>query len=469
MKPSLRSLIVISLVQSFALAGLAAAQSPTPPPKRESARVVSVVTVDGLQLHIGGKPELVLLYGLKAPLVTTRDTKADRQQLAQVLEGKTVSIERRSKLGKLSQVIAYLDDGLCVNEYVISQGLAAWDRAAARDYESASKAEEMARANHTGIWNTGAGATAKVPPSAAAALQNFKQRNQLKQQAEFDAAFEKWASLEKSQQFAAISALRQLVGENDSTAVNALASLDEARRDIENQDDAAKERLQEHREDYLKLREAEQDQLQRILDDHPTRFGRRVYSASEQTAVSIAADERQIKADSTNTRQDFQSRRARKMDDIRATESERESLAAVKAGLDVEAQEAEDKRAALQYSLQAEIYRLVSMTEAARSGYSPVTRKHEIDRIEAPAHDAKLEIDVTSDVWRIDIQTPGDATDPSLSVDVSRDVEASPFTRLPADAPLLEQSLILDGPGSFTLHVRNPQDTACLVLVYAVD
>lgn len=121
-------------------------------PETFEARVVGVSAGDIFKVSRGGQSELVVLYGVEAPITRSFAGKeAKRFATDRTLE-REVSIEVMDRREGLTLVRLGLEDGRDLGELMLSQGLVKWDSLSAPQDKRLIEFEELARADGRGLW-----------------------------------------------------------------------------------------------------------------------------------------------------------------------------------------------------------------------------------------------------------------------------------------------------------------------------
>ena len=116
-----------------------------------SVERVEASTGDVLKLTVDGERQVVALWGVSAPSVLTRQGLAARAYVSDFLQGG----EPRVALVKTKAGVRYVRvvvDGAVLNEALLREGYARWDRTFSPDETAYKALEEEARVRGMGMW-----------------------------------------------------------------------------------------------------------------------------------------------------------------------------------------------------------------------------------------------------------------------------------------------------------------------------
>lgn len=485
---NLRSL---SLLAALILAFSVPAQDPPAEVSTTTdATVVSVLSAGTLRVQSATAEETVVLYGVLAPVSTSvLGTKA-KEQLATLLKGKSLRMEQRDNLGGVPGVVAYMDDGECLNEFLVASGLALWDRATAPDYVQLMNAQESAKRNEAGIWS-GMGDTEESSEiDTGARLEEFKQTSNLRRQAFFDAAYEKWITLSDEEQIAIFESVSDAQIHVSNVGEARIANLESSAAEYETAAQAKTSEIDASRNRMADLQQQRSEELTTIQNDRralqsPLQvignvryFTQAAYATSMGMRYNSQIDNVQIMSnyDALSTGARVAETDARYDAALRAEAASAEAAARERAALEANAQAVRNRQqqtADLQnrLTIDAETTRgfLLQLREAQNANYVPVSTKTALTQIDNTRVSNSVEVDITAMVWRLDCEIPAGADSSKLTVDIYQGESALPFRRLAADAPLFRRFLILDEPGTFRLEVQNPDNTRATITVYEIS
>jgi endonuclease YncB( thermonuclease family) len=136
------------------LAAFAVISWPAALAEQITAKVVSVVDGDTINVSVNGGPkEKVILYGIDCPERTQEFGDAARQFTDQACFRKDVSVEVKGK-DPSGRIIAnvFLADGSSLNQALVSQGLAWWSDKYAPNDLMLKQLHAGAKAAHKGLW-----------------------------------------------------------------------------------------------------------------------------------------------------------------------------------------------------------------------------------------------------------------------------------------------------------------------------
>jgi endonuclease YncB( thermonuclease family) len=118
-----------------------------------SARVVTVHEGDRLTIRHDGHSETIYLKGIDCPELKQPYGKQAKHVIAAYVGNRDVVVRglTRDKQGRVSAEVL-LQDGRNVGRELLKEGLAWWQRSASSD-ASLEVLEELARAEHKGLWS----------------------------------------------------------------------------------------------------------------------------------------------------------------------------------------------------------------------------------------------------------------------------------------------------------------------------
>ena len=143
--PSHRSIRILAvvLVAVFSSAFVFAA---------EKVQIVSLIKGDAFKISSSGIERLVVLYGVQCPSITTRRGKEAKDFAIAQTESGSVSMEVIELRAGLTYVVLRLDDGTSLNEKLLLEGFAKWDKIFAPNEAEYGLLEATAKENGIGIW-----------------------------------------------------------------------------------------------------------------------------------------------------------------------------------------------------------------------------------------------------------------------------------------------------------------------------
>ena len=118
-----------------------------------AARVVTVHEGDRLTIHHDGRNETIYLKDIDCPDLKQPYGKQAKRTTAAFIANRDVVVRglTRDKQGRVSAEVL-LNDGRNVGRELLKEGLAWWQRSASSD-ASLEVLEELARAEHKGLWS----------------------------------------------------------------------------------------------------------------------------------------------------------------------------------------------------------------------------------------------------------------------------------------------------------------------------
>lgn len=478
------------LLAIAALAFSSVAQEPPADASTTNATVVSVISAGTLRVQSNASEEMVVLYGVLAPVsISVLGTEA-KEQLETLLQGKSLRLEERDNLGGVPGVVAYLDDGECLNEFLVASGLALWDRATAPDYVQLMNAQESAKRNHAGIWKGMGDSEKPAEIDTSARLEEFKKTSKLRRQAFFDAAYEKWITLSDQQQIDIFNSVNdaQLHVENVGDA--RISNLEDSASEYETAAQAKDSEVDASRNRMVELQQQRNRDLNAINADQRTQAppfqagaGIRFYTqdayssnvgvvfGSQVDNVHMVSNYDALQANVIAAETDARYQAAMRAEATSAVGAAREREALEANAQAVRNRQEQTTSLQNQLTIDAETTRsfLLQLREAQNAGYTPVSKSTELTRADNTSTTNSVNVTITSSVWRLDCDTPAGTDGSGLTVDLYQGDSPTPFRRLAADAPLFRRFLVLDESGTFRLEIQNPKNARFTVTVYEIS
>lgn len=484
---NLRSL---SLLAALMLAFSAPAQDPpTEASTTMNATVVSVLSAGTLRVQSATAEETVVLYGVLAPVSTSvLGTKA-KEQLSALLKGRSLRLEKRDDLGGVPGVVAYMDDGECLNEFLVASGLALWDHATAPDYAQLMNAQETAKRNEAGFWSGTGDTETSGEIDTGARLEEFKKASKLRRQAFFDAAYEKWIALPDQEQVDIYNSVSDAQLHVQNVGDTRVAGLEDTAAEYETAAQAKASEVDASKNQMAELQRQRNEDLNAISDRQALEgsglaagnlrfFTQNAYASSVGVQFSSQIDGVQMLSTYDTLRAGA---RAAETDARYDAALRAEATSAVAAARERDALEANaqavrnrhEQTADLQnrLTIDAETTRgfLLQLREAQNAGYVPVSTKTAVTQLDNTKVSDSVEVTITSLVWRLDCDLPAGADGSDLTIDLYEGNAGVPFRRLAADVPMFRRFLIMDEPGTFRLEVQNPGNTPATITVYEIS
>lgn len=119
-----------------------------------TARVIDVASADILRVQVGDEDGLVALYGVIAPPPSQIHGKLAQGFVEALVENHAVGVEPISENQGVTYVVVYpATEGLSLNELLLREGFAKWDRLTAPDNEAYETLQAGARESKRGVWS----------------------------------------------------------------------------------------------------------------------------------------------------------------------------------------------------------------------------------------------------------------------------------------------------------------------------
>lgn len=120
--------------------------------------VLSVESGTLVRVDREGEAVEVRLYGVASPAIDRPGGEAARDFTAGRLADNTVEVEIRER-DRRGNILGWvtLEDGVAINEEILSSGYGWWDRSAAPDESGLGALQDTARAGSAGLWGSGSG------------------------------------------------------------------------------------------------------------------------------------------------------------------------------------------------------------------------------------------------------------------------------------------------------------------------
>lgn len=121
----------------------------------KTALVARVVAADILQVQYGDRPaELVALYGVVAPATTEVYGKLAKGFVEALVDGQAVGVQTVLERDGVTYVVVYpATESFTLNELVLREGFAKWDRLSAPENRSYERLEQAAKEAGLGLWS----------------------------------------------------------------------------------------------------------------------------------------------------------------------------------------------------------------------------------------------------------------------------------------------------------------------------
>ncbi len=486
--PNLRSIFpLVLLTLTFSTF---AQEPPADAPATTSATVASVISAGTLRLQTPAGEEMVVLHGVLAPVSTSPLGSKAKQEVTKLLQGKKLTLEERAKLGGIAEVVAYLDNGECLNEFLVSSGLAMWDRVTAPDYVQLKNAQDSAKRHQVGLW-AGTDTTEEAEKiDAGARLEEYKQKSNLRRQAFFDAAYEKWITLSDEEQLALYTSVNEAQQHVANVGDARVSGLENKAANLESAAQSKAAEADESRNLMAELQQQRNEEMNTINNTSPVVnspiqvvgnvgfFSQDTFATSWGLQYNSQIDNVQWIGDGYFWRMDNRAAETQqRYDDALHAEAATAAAAERERGqLQADAQAVRTQQQATanlqdRLTIEAESTRgvLLQLRQAQNAKYVPVSTKTEVARLKNTDASDTIDVKIASKVWRVSCDTPKGSDAAGLTIDVYQGDATTPFRRLTADAPSFRRFLVLDEPGAFTLKIQNPNNVAFTVTVYEIS
>lgn len=141
------------------------------------AKIVDVSAGHIFEVRHAGQRELVVLYGVESPSSKTLAGKEAKRFATAAILKKQLEVRVVERRDGLTLVEIKLEDGRNLGHVMLRKGLVRWDSYTAPGDKGLQELEQLAKANHRGLWYPSFDSTEEPPEEAESATKDLLIKN----------------------------------------------------------------------------------------------------------------------------------------------------------------------------------------------------------------------------------------------------------------------------------------------------